>query len=65
MDFLNEETEYLDYLSQQELEAVVDVAFVKDERTGTTSKRFQTFFKTPTFLRPCSSIRFIFLIVYL
>ena len=32
--FLNEETEYLDYLSQQELKAVVDVAFVKDERTG-------------------------------
>ena len=32
--FLNEEKEYLDYLSQRELEALVDAAFVKDERTG-------------------------------
>jgi|TARA_B100002003_G_scaffold141730_1_gene131113 site-specific recombinase XerD len=32
--FLNEEKEYLDYLSQRELEALVDAAFVKDERAG-------------------------------
>jgi hypothetical protein len=31
--FLNEEKEYLEYLSQQELEAFINVLFVKDERT--------------------------------
>ena len=31
---LNQETEYLDYLSNTELDAVIDKAFVQDERSG-------------------------------